>query len=168
MKFLFPILFLIACHPTHASWVDKAEMSNPYKTYWTTQGDCERSSKVGCVELPPDYNPDFYKSSFSAKKSVKACTDEADCKKKLSDACPKGEFRVIGSKFKETYCTKFLRVYTTKKLKQDYETKKRQEEQAQIQAQKTRQTNRLVCLAALKEDSDLTAAAIKTCFRGLL
>ena len=157
-----------------ASWIGKDKADRENKTYWTRQADCEQANPTGCIEIPNDYNPETYKASYSKKSDSVACNSEAECKSKMTTPCPSGKFRVIGQGFKEVYCTKLLRVYTTKALQKAFSDKQKAEQKAQDDAIKRRQTSRTQCLAILKTinaqsgQDALAPNDVKICFEALL
>ena len=132
---LFPILAYAG------GWVGKKNFNpNDLGTVWTLQSDCENQNKDGCFEIPDDYNPAYYKTTYKAKTNVDPCTSEDDCRAKMSTPCPdETKHRVIGAEFKETYCTKALRLNEMPTKKVNWEKKQRQARAAEIQTLKTKQ-----------------------------
>ena len=160
MKLIFLLIFPIMIS---ANWVAKKNFDkNNLGTIWTLQEECENANPDGCFNLPNDFNPNFYSAVHKRKSDVQNCTDRADCQTKSQVECTdKTEYRVIGEGFKETYCTKMLRVSRSETKKVEYEKKQQEEEQKEEQSRQR-------CVRSLSREGDLTALQIKDCLKTLL
>ena len=152
------------------SWVAKQDIEkNNVNTFWTRRIDCEVASKNICIEVPANYNQNYFGASYKAKTDIVKCANKSDCQTKMGTDCTDGRnHRVMAGNYKSVYCTRFLGISESQSKKRKYISDQKKAEQLRKSNLLQKQSLRKQCLTAINSNQNMNDPLIKACFRALL
>ena len=130
---------------------------------WMRLDDCERVHQESCIELPRDLNPEYHRGIYSRKRNIINCEDEDHCRTFINSPCENPEAnRIIGAEYKETYCTRLIRIGIDREKKRLWDLKSKRVEQDLTIRQREREHNRRECRSSPLTGEDLSNEQIRT------